>query len=179
MRRCRWPRRLSYPLSCSFPVRLLQQPADRGVLLLGAGLEIERLPGAAGGLGQRLYRAAMTEASVKGIVEQVKTKRYTDSRIRRMLCCAALGIDEDMQRGEPPYARVLAADPRGRAYLSSIRGESRLPILTKPAAVHQLGLSAEELFSLGAKAHDLFALGFSNPELRRGDADWRKGPTIL
>ena len=164
---------------CGSPDRKVLEAAILSRLRFLSEDAFGRLPGAAGGLGQRLYRAARTEASVRGIVEQVKTKRYTDSRIRRMLCCAALGIDEDMQRGEPPYARVLAADPRGRAYLSSIRGESRLPILTKPAAVHQLGLRAEELFSLGAKAHDLFALGFSNPELRRGDADWRKGPTIL
>ncbi len=141
--------------------------------------DFESLPGAEGGLGLRLFRAAMTESSLQGVIDRAKTKRYTDSRIRRMLCCAALGIDAEIGDGLPPYARVLAVNNRGRDYLSRIRGKTDLPIITKTAAVRKLGPYAEKIVSIDAKAHDLFALGFAADHMRRGDADWRTGPAIL
>ena len=75
--------------------------------------------------------------------------------------------------------RVLAADEKGRAFLRRSAGESPIPVVTKPAAVRQLGGRAEALFALGASAHDLYTLSFLAIEDKKGGSDWRTGPKIV
>ncbi len=138
----------------------------------------DRLPDASDGLGRRLCHAAYEEPGLESLIETVKSKRYAMSRIRRMICCAALGIDKDMANGLPPYARVLTANERGREQLHRLRGKS-IPILTKPAAVRELDENALRIFSLGSAAHDLLVLGSTANEARRGGLDWTTSPKIL
>ena len=137
------------------------------------------LPDASGGLGERLERAAAEEPSLDAICAAVKNKRLAMSRVRRAVVCAALGVKRGMADGTPPYARLLAATPRGRALLGELRKTSAVPIVTKPAAVRELGGESLRVFTLGAAAHDLYALGCRAAEERRGGADWRTGPRII
>ena len=95
-----------------------------------------------------------------------------------MCLCAALGIRAGMSRGQPPYARVLAANTRGRELLHGLRDKDAIPVLTKPAAVRNMGRDCEALFSLGARAHDLYVLGYPAMAERRAGEDWRTGPVI-
>lgn len=140
--------------------------------------EYEQLPDASDGLGLRLFWAAHEEPSLESIMQEVKSKRYAMSRIRRMVCCAALGVNAEMTKRLPPYARVLAANDRGCEQLALLRGKT-IPIITKPAAARELDENALRIFTLGANAHDLLALGCPNVEARRGGADWRTSPRIL
>lgn len=136
------------------------------------------LPDAAGGLGERLARAAAEEPSFDAVCAAVKNKRLALSRIRRAACCAALGVEQGMSAGLPPYARLLAATWRGRAVLPEIKRKTAIPLLTRPAAVRQLNEEAQRIFTLGAKAHDLYVLGYSTESERRGGADWRASPIM-
>lgn len=137
------------------------------------------VPDASGGLGERLARAAAEEPTLDAICAAVKNKRLAMSRVRRALCCAALGIEQGMSAGVPPYARLLAANKRGRTLLSEIKKRSAVPILTKPAAVRQLDSESLRLFTCGAQAHDLYVLGYRAQDERRGCDDWRRSPVIL
>ena len=138
-----------------------------------------RLPDAGDGLGRRLYRAVEEERSLDAVLSAAKTKRYALSRLRRMCLCAALGVREGMSRELPPYARILAANARGRELLRGLRDRASIPILTKPAAARELGREGEALFTLGAKAHDLYVLGFPAEGEHRPGMDWRTGPVIV
>ena len=137
------------------------------------------LPDAGGGLGERLYRAAAEEPSLDAVYAAVKNKRLAMSRVRRAVLCAALGVENGMAGGVPPYARLLAATARGRELLGEMKKNSAVPIVTKPAAVRELDGESERIFTLGAAAHDLYALGWRAAEERRGGADWRTGPKII
>lgn len=137
------------------------------------------VPDAAEGLGNRLYAAAREEASFAGVVSAAKSKRYALSRIRRMTMCAALGITSEMAEGLPPYARVLAANERGRAALRTISEKASIPIITKPATIRDAGYECENLFAMNSSAHDLYVLGCSAREERRGGSDWRRSPAML
>ena len=141
--------------------------------------EFLTLPDAAGGLGGRLYRAVRSEGSFDGIVQAAVSKRYTAARVRRSCLAACLGVRDGRAAGAPPYARVLAANASGREYLRRLRDASALPLVTKPAAVKELGRDCEALFTLGADAHDLYVLGFGSEAERRPGADWRTGPAIV
>jgi len=137
------------------------------------------LPDASGGLGERLCRAAAEEPTLDAVFAAVKNKRLAMSRVRRACYCAALGVKSGMADGIPPYARLLAANARGREMLGELKQTSAVPIVTKPASVRELGEKSETVFSLGAAAHDLYVLGYRAAEERRGGADWRTGPRIV
>ena len=141
--------------------------------------DFEALPDAAEGIGLRLYRAARTEPTIDAVLAAAGTKRYALSRLRRMLCCAALGVKAEDAAELPPYARVLAATARGCEFLRQASRKSALPILTKPAAVRDLSAECARLFELGSRAHDLWALGCPAVEERRGGGDYRASPVIL
>jgi len=137
------------------------------------------IPDDSEGLGNRLFAAAHEETSLDAILSATKTKRYALSRIRRMCLAAALGIKKGQADGIPPYARVLAANEKGRAVLKLMNEKSEIPLITKPAAVKELSSACRGLFELESAAHDLYVLGFSAKEERRGNADWRTSPQII
>jgi len=137
------------------------------------------IPDDAEGLSKKLCDAAHEEPSLDGVLAEAKSKRYAMARLRRMCMCAALGIQAGDADGIPPYARVLAANKRGRAALRIMQDNPRIPILTKPAAVHELDERCKKIFILNSDAHDFYVLGYSAMEERRGNADWRTSPRML
>ncbi|MEA4894548.1 MAG: nucleotidyltransferase family protein, partial [Oscillospiraceae bacterium] len=132
-----------------------------------------QIPDDSEGLGNRLIAAFHEEATLEGVLSAAKTKRYALSRLRRMSLCVALGIKRGQADGIPPYARILAANETGRAALKIIAEKSLIPLITKPAAVKELGEECVNLFALESSAHDLYALGYAAKEERRGNSDWR------
>ncbi len=138
-----------------------------------------RLPGAADGLGNRMFRAVREEAGYDAVLAAAKTKRFALSRIRRLALCACLGVTDGASDGVPPYARILAFNPRGRELLRYIGSRSPVPLVTKPAAVHQLSPACEKLFTLCANAHDFYVLGYPAKPERRPGTDWKSGPKVV
>lgn len=139
----------------------------------------DALPDAGEGLGKRLCAAAHDEPALDGILSAAKTKRYALSRLRRMTMCAALGVTADYTDGIPPYARVLAANNKGKAALRIISEKSQIPIITKPATVRELSRECRDIFLLGSGAHDLYVMAYKAYDDRRGEADYRTSPTII
>ena len=135
------------------------------------------LPDAAEGLENRLM-AAMEEPTLDGVLAAAKSKRYALARLRRMCMCAALGVRAGMNYGAPHYARLLAANARGREMLRSIESRSLIPLITKSAMGRKLPREAREVFELNARARDLFVLGCPTQAERRGGSDWRLTPVM-
>ena len=138
----------------------------------------ETLPDAADGLGNRLYKALQNECSLEAVQMAAKTKRYALSRIRRICMCACLGISGEANKGLPPYARILAMNEKGRAYLALIRKKNEIPLLIKPASVDKLSMECKALFALGARAHSFYTLGFSDKAEYHPSEDWLRGPAL-
>lgn len=87
--------------------------------------EFEALPYGGEGLWRRFMAACRSCANVEAILEASKSKRYTRSRLDRMLMCAFLGLTERDLAEKPPYVRVLALNDRGRAVLRNARENLR------------------------------------------------------
>ena len=83
--------------------------------------EFEALPYGSEGLWRRLMHAARRENSLEDILTAVKSKRYTRTRLDRMVMCAFLGITAADLAMEVPYTRVLAFTDKGRALLRQAR----------------------------------------------------------
>jgi len=89
--------------------------------------EFEALPYGSEGLWRKLMRAARQEATLEDIITATKSKRYTRTRLDRMVMCAFLGIDTPLLNGPVPYIRVLAFNDRGREILKKARQTGSFP----------------------------------------------------
>ena len=89
--------------------------------------EFEALPYGAEGLWRKFMHAVRKEATLEAILTSVKSKRYTRSRLDRMLMCAFLGITQQDLQTPAPYARVLAFNDRGRQILKTARATGNYP----------------------------------------------------
>ena len=83
--------------------------------------EFEALPYGSEGLWRKLMHASREYATLEEIAAATKSKRYTRTRIDRMILCAFLGLTTDDIATPPPYARVLAFNDRGREILNNAR----------------------------------------------------------
>ncbi len=89
--------------------------------------EFEELPYGSEGLWRKLMHAARQEATVEAIASAAKSKRYTRTRLDRMLMCAYLGITAQDLHSPAPYTRVLAFNNRGREILRLARRSGDFP----------------------------------------------------
>ena len=85
------------------------------------GREFEALPYSGEGLWRKFMHASRREATLEDILTSVKSKRYTRTRLDRMMMCAYLGITAEILAAPAPYVRVLAFNEKGRAILSAVK----------------------------------------------------------
>lgn len=89
--------------------------------------DFSALPYGNEGLWRKLMHAVRQEATLEEILTAVKSKRYTRSRLDRMVLCAFLGITEEMLLSPAPYVRVLAFNDTGRRILKLARQYGSFP----------------------------------------------------
>ena len=146
-----------YSLYAAAPVHRMQA-GERAVLAILRTLSdatFASLPFGAEGLWSKLMKACRSCGSTEEILRAVKSKRYALSRIRRMLLCAVLGLTAADLEKHPPYVRILAFDPKGRALLREMK--SHFPLVNageRPAG----GTELTRYFDLECRAADLYSL---------------------
>lgn len=109
------------------------------------------------GLENRIVNAVASSLTLEDLYDNIKTKRYTHSRIRRIILRAYLGITKDMPK-EPKYLHILAFNDRGRELLSRMKKTATLPIITKYGNIDSKEI--KELFDLECKFTDIYNLGY-------------------
>lgn len=112
--------------------------------------EFEALPYGSEGLWRKLMHACRRESSLEAILTAAKSKRYTRSRLDRMVMCAFLGITKRMMDAPPPYVRVLAFNDKGRGILNAARKSDNF--LNAGQAI------AHPYWELETRAGDLYGL---------------------
>ena len=137
------------------------------------------VPGISEGLEKRFKRYAANETTVSSILQNVKTKRYPMSRLRRVLICAALGINNRDIEENPPYARILAMNTKGKMLLNKARKKTKIPVITKPASVYGLNETALKLFEIESSATDFYVLAYPETDERKGGQEWRYSPIVI
>jgi len=83
--------------------------------------EFEALPFSGEGLWRKLMHAVRNQATLEDVVSATKSKRYTRTRLDRMIMCAFLGITQKDMDTPAPYVRVLALNDKGRSILRTAR----------------------------------------------------------
>lgn len=115
-------------------------------------------PDVSEGLHNRIYSAVNSSVSLEEIYTKAKTKRYTLSRIRRIILSAFLGIEKDLALNEPPYIRVLGFNERGREILREVRKTAGKPIIMRYRDIKKCDDFAKRVFNLEAASSDIYAL---------------------
>lgn len=85
--------------------------------------EIANLPDVSEGLEHNIKEAANSCNTIEEFMNIVKTKRYTSTRIQRILLYVLLGITKDDMKASfkaQPYIRVLGMNQKGKELLSAI-----------------------------------------------------------
>ena len=96
--------------------------------------EIANLPDVSEGLEFALKNAANQCNSVVELLSLIKTKRYTQTRLQRILLYSILGITKqnmEMSMSTIPYVRVLGFNEKGQELLSQIsKKNKKLELIT-------------------------------------------------
>ncbi len=79
------------------------------------------------GLENRMLDQIRRSGSLDEFVDNVKSKRYPEPRIRRILCQMLMGLTDFEDEF---YVRLLAASSKGTALLKKIKKESEVQIIT-------------------------------------------------
>lgn len=132
---------------------------------------IENLPDVSEGIHNRIFNFLENSKSYDELVSSVKTKRYTYTRISRILCQFFLGLENfdtsSLRHKSCPYARILGFNNTGLKILKAAKEQSSIPMYTK------LPRTSDEILTLdllGTKAYSLIT-GSINP-----NSDYLIGP---
>ena len=114
--------------------------------------EFEAVPYGSEGLWRKLMHAARREATLEQIATTVKSKRYTRTRIDRMIMCAFLGLTQADLDAPIPYTRVLAFNDKGREILKSAKTTGFIPNIGEKIdhPYQQIEARADALYGLFA-----------------------------
>lgn len=130
--------------------------------------EFEALPFGSEGLWRKLMHACRSEATLEEILEAAKSKRYTRTRLMRMLLCAFLGICAKTMYEQAPYVRVLAMNESGQKILHNAKKRSSIPILHAEESAPDSAFA--ELERRCADLYGLFCRGaIQPPDMRKNE----------
>ena len=130
--------------------------------------EIRNLPDVSEGLEITLKTAAENCNNLSVLLDKCKSKRFTLTRIQRILLYALLGITkEDMEISKRilPYVRVLGMNSKGKELLSEIcKQKPDLPVITsvKDFEKKNENPQLQRLLDIDKMATDIYALGYGN-----------------
>lgn len=115
-----------------------------------------RIPDISEGLENRFYKSALKSDNLEQLIYNIKTKRYTYTRILRILCQLFIGFEKfntgDLRKISCPYIRVLGFNEMGIKVLKEMKQKSSIPIYTK------LPKNIEEVLSLDLQSTIAYSL---------------------
>lgn len=129
------------------------------------------------GLEYKIKRASEDSISINELIENIKSKRYTSTRIKRILIYSLLGITKEIYQSKikspAEYIRILGFNNKGKEIIKEIRKKCPLPIITNPSNkdIHFL--------EYDIRATDLYVLGYKNNIYTHAKQDLKVPPVII
>lgn len=128
--------------------------------------EISNLPDVSEGLDSSIKNAANSCNTLEELINIVKSKRFTQTRIQRILIYALLGIDKKQMvvaKKIDPYIRVLGFNENGKKLISEIsRINPKLSIITsvKKYMDTVVNKNLKEMLNRDIWATNVYTLGY-------------------
>jgi len=152
------------------------------LLRIGESSKLANIMDVESGLENRIIDKSCQYNDINDFIQSVVTKRYTKSRIQRILIHLMMDLEKDLfyelYSHYPAYIRVLGANENGFKLLSRIKEKSSLPIITKYSDYHKYNNTyIDKMISFDKRATDLFFLGL-NSKKPFSNMDYYKTPYI-
>ena len=130
--------------------------------------DIANLPDVSEGLEYTIKKASNSCNTLNELINLVKSKRYTSTRIQRILLYALLGITKDdmeMSKNVLPYARILGFNENGKKLISEISAKN--PDIALITSVKKFVDSNSDkvllnMFDKDVFATDVYSIAFDN-----------------
>lgn len=123
--------------------------------------EIANVPDVSEGLENTIKNAAFETNSINNLISKVKSKRYTETRIQRILTCILLGItkdDKEMSKTIVPYVRVLGVKKDAKQLLSKI---PNAVISIKEFEDNNANENLKRMLDFDKKSSDIYSIGYN------------------
>ena len=130
--------------------------------------EIATLPDVSEGLEYRIKEAANISNNLETLLKNIKTKRYVETRIRRILVYCLLGIrqkDINMSKRVNPYIRILAFNKHGKRIISAIAANNpklKIIVSVKKFMESNLDPYLKNMISKDILATNIYTMGYEN-----------------
>ncbi|MBP3626674.1 MAG: nucleotidyltransferase family protein [Clostridia bacterium] len=125
--------------------------------------DLKNLPDVSEGIENRLYSAIKVSSDMVSLYNELKVKRYTLARIRRLVISAFLGLGNSLFMKSPPYIRILGFNKTGEQILKNSSNTSTVPVITKVSDIDSLSQEAKLVFETECRATDLYNLSLNVP----------------
>ena len=128
--------------------------------------EIKKIPDVSEGLENVIKKAAESSNTLDEFMEIASSKRYTDTRLKRILLYSLLNItqkDMEISKKITPYVRVLGFNKNGKELISSISKKNpNLNIITsvKKFTDENKNKNLQMMINKDILATDIYTLGF-------------------
>ena len=163
-------------LNCDIPYSISAlDTAIISKLRLSTASYLQNISEVTEGLENRIIQAANETYSFNELVDKIKNKRFTTSKIRRILISALIGNTKDIYTPMPQYIRVLGLNKTGMNILKEAKKVCTVPIITKVADYKD----NNPQFKLDLNATDISMLCNPNPKNRLGRLDFKTSPIII
>lgn len=137
--------------------------------------EIANIPDVSEGLEFSIKNAANSCNSITEFLNIIKSKRYTSTRIQRILLYALLGItkkDMEISKNTLPYIRILGFNENGKNLISEISKKNpNIQIITsvKKFIDANTNKNLEQLLNKDIFATNVYTIGFNNDSINNLD----------
>ena len=126
--------------------------------------EIYNIPDVTEGLENAIKTAASKTNNILELIELVKSKRYTQTRIQRILVYILLGItkkDIEMSKKVFPYIRILGVTKNGKKLLSYIKSKN---IISSVKSFEEINVNRnyKRMLEIDKIATDIYTIAYKN-----------------
>ena len=131
------------------------------------------------GIEYKIISEAMKNNSFVEIVKACTSKRYTSSRIRRIIFAALLGIDKNIIKKDVPYIRVLGMNKKAGELVTAIKERATKPIIISKAEFLKKYYADNrcenadiiDFLNIENNATEIYSLGYQSKKQRVGASE--------
>ncbi len=114
------------------------------------------LPELSEGIENKLKKAIAISGEYNELLQNIKSKRYTLARVRRLVLSAFLDINNFWTHKEVPYLNVLGFTKRGEEYIRSVSNSLKKPLVFSNKPSSALSEDAGKLLHQESVRNDIY-----------------------
>ncbi len=129
--------------------------------------QLKKILGMQEGIEQRIVRIARTNLLISDIIQQIKTKRYTFTKIQRLILHILLNITteefNDYNLKETQYIRILGFKESSAEILKLMQERAKAPIIANIKNVSKLAGEGVNILNKEIQTTDIYNISLNPP----------------